>query len=150
VTAVKLALSKPVVGAVLLCALVLALGACGDDESEAEKAQNDVCDARADIEKQVDELSSLTLSTATIDGIKGNLQAIEKDLGEIKDAEGDLNDERKQQVQSATQQFTSELESVVDTVGKSTSLDQAASQLSSAFDDLAQSFEQTLTPIDCG
>ena len=133
----------------LLLTALLAVSACGDDESDADKAQNQVCDARADIEKQVDELSNLTLSSATIDGIEQNLKAIEDDLGEIKDAEGDLNDERKQEVQSATSQFSSQVESVVNTVGRSTSLDQAASQLSSAFEGLANSFKQTLSPIDC-
>ncbi len=144
----KPALLRPIVAALLL-ASVVAVGACGDDESSAEKAQNQVCDARADIQKQVDELSQLTLSTATTDGIEQNLQAIKDDLGKIKDAQGDLNADRKQEVESATQQFTSEVDSVVKGVGSSTSLDQAASQLSSAFDDLAQSFKQTLSPINC-
>ena len=142
------ALLRPVVAALLL-ASVVAIVACGDDESSAEKAQNQVCDARADIQKQVDELSQLTLSTATTDGIDQNLQAIKDDLGKIKDAESDLNADRKQEVQSATQQFTSEVASVAKTVGRSTSINEAASQLTSAFDDLAQSFKQTLSPINC-
>jgi hypothetical protein len=41
--------------------LALTLGACG--ESDEEKAQNQVCDARADIAKQVDELKGLTAAT---------------------------------------------------------------------------------------
>jgi uncharacterized protein YjbJ (UPF0337 family) len=145
----KPALMRPIVVALLIAVAALAVGACGDDESDEEKAQNQVCDARADIQKQVDGLSNLTLSTATTDGIEQSLQAIEDDLGKIKDAEGDLNDQRKQEVQSATDQFSSEVESVVQTVGRSTSLDQAASQLTSAFEDLSQSFEQTMQPIDC-
>ena len=145
----KPALIRPIVAVLLIAAAAVAVGACGDDESSAEKAQNQVCDARADIQKQVDELSQLTLSTATTDGIQQNLQAIKDDLGKIKDAQGDLNADRKQEVESATQQFTSEVESVAKSVGSSTSLDQAASQLSSAFDDLAQSFKQTLSPINC-
>ena len=88
----------------LLVAAGLALASCG--ESDEEKALNQVCDARADIQKQVNELSSLTLSTATVDGIKGNLSAIENDLKEIKDAEGNLNDQRKQEVQAANQAFS--------------------------------------------
>jgi hypothetical protein len=42
--------------------LVFALGACG--ESDEEKAQNKVCDAKADIGKQVDELTALTPATS--------------------------------------------------------------------------------------
>ena len=145
----KSALMRPIVAVLLIAAAALGVGACGDDESSADKAQNEVCDARADIQKQVDELSQLTLSTATTDGIQQNLQAIKDDLRKIKDAQSDLNADRKREVESATQQFTSEVESVAKSVGSSTSLDQAASQLSSAFDDLAQSFKQTLSPIDC-
>ena len=61
----------------------LAVAACGDAKSSQEKAQNQVCDARADIQKQVNELTSLTFSTATTDGVKKNLQAIQKDLGKF-------------------------------------------------------------------
>ena len=43
--------------------LGILLGACG--ESDEEQAQDAVCDARASIQKQVDELSGLTLGTAT-------------------------------------------------------------------------------------
>ncbi len=149
VTAMKPALMRPIVAVLLIAVAALAVGACGDDESDEEKAQNQVCDARADIQKQVDALSNLTLSTATTEGIEQNLQAIEDDLGKIKDAQGDLNDERKQDVESATNQFKSEVDSVAKSVGQSTSLDQAASQLTSAFDDLSQSFKQTMQPIDC-
>ena len=55
-------------------ALMLALAACG--QSDEEKAKSNVCDARADIQKQVDELKSLTLKTATLDKIRSSLTAI--------------------------------------------------------------------------
>ena len=131
----------------LLVATGLALASCG--ESDEEKALNQVCDARADIEKQVNELSSLTLTTATVDGIKGNLNAIENDLKEIKDAEGDLNDQRKQEVQAANQAFSEQVQTVVKDLGTSTSISGAQSQLQSSLQQLSQSYKQTLEPIDC-
>ena len=46
----------------LLVAVLLLIGATavGCGESDAEKAQTQVCDARADLKKQVDDLAGLT------------------------------------------------------------------------------------------
>ncbi len=132
---------------VMLLLAVLVATACG--ESQADKAKSQVCDARADIKKQVDELSGLTLGTATIDGITANLTTIRTDLGKMKDAQGDLSDERKQQVTAANQAFTSQVTSVVKSVGTSTSLTQAATQIQTALGQLADSYKQTLGKIDC-
>ena len=54
--------------AVLLLVAGLAVAACGG-ESKSDKASSKVCDARADIKKQVDELRGLTITTATVDGV---------------------------------------------------------------------------------
>ena len=94
--------------------LLVAAIAVGCGESDADKAQTQVCDARADLKKQVDKLASLTPATATVDGVTGALDAIKNDLQQISDSQGDLNDERKQEVESANQKFTSELQSIVE------------------------------------
>jgi Tfp pilus assembly protein PilP len=132
---------------VLLLAAGLAVAACG--ESEEDKAKAQVCDARADIQKQVDELQGLTRSTATVDGVTKNLQAIRADLGKIKDAQGNLNDERKKQVQDANQAFEQQVRSTVQNVGKSLAVSDAGTQLRSAVTDLANSYKQTLGKVDC-
>jgi molybdopterin converting factor small subunit len=134
----------------LLIVLLLATfgSACG--ESDEEQAINDVCDARADIEKQVDELSNLTLANATVDGITGNLNAIQDDLGTIANAQGDLNDERRQQVESANKEFSSQVQSIADDLGSSLSLSGAGDQLQSALNQLANSYKQTFAKVDCG
>ena len=91
--------------------------ATGCGESDAEKAQNQVCDARADLNKQVDELAALTPTTATTEGVQKNLDAIKDDLNDIKDAQGDLNEDRKQEVESANQEFASEVQAVASDLG---------------------------------
>jgi uncharacterized protein YjbJ (UPF0337 family) len=125
----------------------LAVGACG--ESKEDKAQKAVCSARADISKQVDQLESLTISTATADDVKQSVKAINSDLSKIKDAQGDLSDDRRQQVEAATKTFTSQVQSIIESVGSSTSLRDAASQLTSATKQLAAAYKQSLAPIDC-
>ena len=59
----------------LLIALVPASVLAGG-ESEEEKATAQVCSARDNIAKQVDELKGLTLTTATTSQVRENLQAI--------------------------------------------------------------------------
>jgi hypothetical protein len=132
----------------VIIALVVATGLGGCGESDADKAQNDVCDARADIQKQVDELSDLSLETATLEGVQRNLTAIRDDVRQIGDAQGDLSDERRQQVESATKEFTSQLESIAGDIGRSLSVADARAELESAFDQLASAYEQTFAEID--
>ena len=133
----------------LVIGLVLATGLAACGESDEEKAQNEVCDARADIQKQVDELSGLSLETATLDGVQKNLTALRDDLRQIGDAQGDLSDERRQQVESATKEFTSQLQSIAADIGRSLSVADARTQLEAAFDQLASSYRQSFAKVDC-
>ena len=133
---------------VLALVTALALAACG--QSAADKAKSQVCSARADINKQIDYLKGLTVQTATTTGIKNSLKAIGDDLTKIKDAQPQLNAERKQQVQSANQAFRSELESVVNNIGINLSISNAEAQLKTAVKQLAQSYQQTFAAINCG
>ena len=124
------------------------MAGCG--QSAADKAKSQVCSARADINKQIDYLKGLTLNTATTTGVKNSLKAIGDDLTKIKDAQPQLNAERKQQVQSANQAFSTELESVVNNIGTNLSISNAEAQLKTAVQQLAQSYQQTFAAINCG
>ena len=129
-------------------AATVTLAACGGDSKE-EKASNQVCDARADIAKQVDTLSKLTLGTATSDQVQKSLKAIGDDLTQIKNAQGDLSDERKQQVQKANQDFEAQVKDIVSTIGRSTSATDAAAQLESAMKQIAGAYKDTFAKVDC-
>jgi hypothetical protein len=139
---------KPSFAFVLLVLLAsLALGACG--ESKEDKAKSSVCDARADIGKQVDQLKGLTASTVTVDGVQNSLKAIRSDLSKIRNAQGDLSADRRQQIQDATKTFTSQLQSIVQTIGRSTSLSEAKAQLTSALQQLGAAYEKSFAKVDC-
>lgn len=134
---------------VLLAAgLMLALAACG--ESDEEKAKADVCDARDDIQANVKELQNLTLGTATLDKIRSNLSAIEDDVRKIADAQGNLSESDREQVEKANEAFRSKLQSLAGEVGRSLSLEDAAQQLKSAFANLATTYREAFAPVDCG
>ena len=135
---------------VLLTALGLALGMAACGESDEDKAKADVCDARDDIRTQVRELQDLTLGTATVDKVKSHLTAIGDDLRKIADAQDQLSESDKKQVQEANQAFKSKVKTLAGDIGQSVSLEDAARQLKSDFADLATTYEQALGPIDCG
>ena len=130
-----------------LVAVALVLAACG--ESKQDKAMKSVCNARADISKQIDHLKSLTPTTATIEGVQSSLTSIGKDLSTIKDAQGNLSGDRKAQIQKATEQFSAQVQSITSQAVKSLSLGDAQAQLTAALQQLASAFQQTLKPIDC-
>jgi hypothetical protein len=129
----------------LLAALPLACG-----ESEEEKAQNRVCDVRADIQKRVDDLAALTITTASIDDVTSNLRAIRDDLQKIAAERDDLAPEQRQEVEQAAKRFRSEVEAAAkDVASGAASGEQAGARVGSALDELAKSFRKTYGPVDC-
>ena len=133
--------------AALTCTAI-ALAACGG-QSKEDKAKAQVCDARADIQKQVDQLKDLTPSSATVDGVKGNLQAIQDDLKKMANAQGDLSAERKKQVEQANQAFENDLKSLSGNLGSLSATD-VKTQLTNAIQSLATGYKQAFDNVDCG
>jgi hypothetical protein len=132
----------------VLASVTLAAVGCGADSAE-EKAQTKVCDARANIQKSINSLKGLTLSTGTTDEIRQQLEAIRKDLGTIRSAQGDLNANRRAQLQSANDKFADTIRTSAQTVLRSTSAQEASTELRAAADQLETTYKSTLAPIDC-
>jgi hypothetical protein len=136
-----------VLAALVATAALLLLG-CG--ESEEEKAQDRVCDARADIEKRVDDLAALTITTASIEDVTSNFNAIRDDLEKIASEREDLAPEQRDAVEQAAKRFRSELETAArDVVSGAASGEEAGARVGSALDDLARSFREAYGPVDC-
>lgn len=134
------------VGAVF--GLALAFAGCG--QSAQDKAKDDVCEARADIQKRVTDLQQITLSAATADQVKSDLTAITDDLKKISDAQGDLDETRKEQVRQANETFKSEVNALTQDIGSGKSVQDLATQLKSGIAGLANAYKSALAPIDCG
>jgi hypothetical protein len=126
----------------------LAVAACGG-ASKADKAQKQVCDARADISKQVDELKGLTVTTASVSGVKENVSAIQADLKQITSAQGTLKEERRAAVKAATDQFVASLTSIVKGLRTDLSLAEAKSRLAETGQQLRAAYAESLGRIDC-
>ena len=127
--------------------LALALGACG--ESDEEKAQNTVCNAKADIGEQVDELKAVTPATVTGDDVIQNLDAIKTDLKNMEAAQGELSSDRRSEAEAANKAFTSSVQEIAGQVGSSLSASDAKAQLVTALDQLAASYQEAFAPVDC-
>ncbi len=133
--------------AALLLGVLLVFAGCG--ESSQEKAKAQVCQARADISKEVKKLSELTLSTSILTEAKSGVEAIGKDLTTIKNAQPDLEPARKEQVQAATRTFESQINSILSELTSKPSLSKLETQLKSSLTQLASSYEKALAPLNC-
>jgi hypothetical protein len=138
---------RPLAFVVLLLAGSLAITGCG--ESAQEKAKAEVCSARADISKQINMLTSLTASTISPSAVKTGVEAVADDLTKIKNAQGNLEPARKEQVQAATHTFETQLSSILTGITSNLSLSNAEAQFKSALSQLATSYKNTLGPINC-
>jgi hypothetical protein len=141
-TTVRAARSLIIVGM-----LAVGLSACGDDAEQT--AQKQVCSARAGITKSIDALKNLNASTVTADAVQGQLKSIRDDLKTIRDAQGDLADDRRSEIKDANAAFTAEIRDVGSTLLRSTSVDQAKTQVKSAIDQLGSTYRKTLATVDC-
>lgn len=125
----------------------LVIVGCGD--STESDAKTKACDAVSDIKTQVTQLQSYTVATVTIDKVKANVDAINSDFSDIKSALPDLSSSLKSQLQSATDAFTAQLSNVATTLGKSTSIQGAKTQITAAADQLAVAYRSAFANVSC-
>lgn len=125
----------------------LALAGCG--ESKQDKAKNTVCSARANIKAKAERLSTITPSGAAVSEVESDLKAIGDDLTKIKNAQGDLSPARKQEVEKATQEFTTFAGANLSSILTGLAKGEVTPQLKSAFEKLITAYKQALGPVEC-
>jgi peptidoglycan hydrolase CwlO-like protein len=128
--------------------LALTVAACGGNAAE-DRAQSKVCDARADIQKQVDALASTTLSSGALDSVQKNLQAIQKDVEQIAGQQSKLSDDRRQEVEKANQAFKSQVQDVTKSLVSGLASGGGEDKLKAAFQDLAAGYKSAFAPVKC-
>ena len=133
---------------ICLCSIALVATACGGDSS-AEKAKTQACDARADIQKQVDTLKGLPLAAGSIDTAKTAVTAIQTDLQQIDDAAPDLKGELKGQLEQANTTFKATLQTIADKVDTSSSLPDITAALTTAGTDLQAAYQSAFANVKC-
>ncbi len=155
---------KPFTPRIVCACVALALFGCGsssDDQPAAteaptqaatspqDQAASDVCAARADIQTQVDTLSTVGTGDATRNDVTSALTAIGADLEKMKAAQANLTPERKQQVQDSVTAFGTELQAVARQAVADRSKDDAKAQATDAAASLKSAVTESLQPIDC-
>jgi hypothetical protein len=71
-------------------------------------------------------------------------------LRDISHAQGDLSDDRRHEVEAATNDFTRSVKAVFSDLGTSLSASDAKTKLTDAIRQLGTSYQQTLARLDCG
>jgi hypothetical protein len=132
---------------VVLLAPVLLVGGCGN--SEEDDAMAAICAARDDISKEIDELQSLTLTTATTSQVSDGLQSISDNLTTIEESRDELSDDRREEIEAANDAFADSITELAGTIGRTISVEGAATELEKAMDQLATSYRDSFGEIDC-
>jgi hypothetical protein len=131
-----------------LVAGLLALAGCG--ESAQANAKKQVCAARGDLVRQITTLSGLTLTSSSANAAKASFEAIGRDVTELKDAQPKLGSPLKAEVETATHDFVTQVNSIASGLTSKLSPSNAEAQFKSALSRLAGAYNQTLAPIGCG
>jgi hypothetical protein len=155
---------KPFTTRIVCACVALALCGCGSSSDEKatpsqaptqapaspqDQAASQVCAARADIQTQVETLTTLSAGSATKTDVTSALAAVGTNLQKIKDAQADLTPERKQQVQDATTAFGTQLQAIVRQAVAEGATGDAKTQATNAAASLKSAVTQSLQPIDC-
>jgi hypothetical protein len=127
--------------------LALAIAGCG--ESKEEKAEKQICSARSDIASNVNTLQSLTLTPSSLEKAKTSVSAISTDLKKMSEGAKDLAPSRKQEIESATQQFSKQASQALEGLKSTGSVGSAEAQLRSALQGLGNAYKTALEPIKC-
>ena len=134
-----------VIAAVLAAALV---AGCGD-ESAADKAKNQACDARADIGDQIDTLKGLSVSPDSVDQAQEAIGKIDDDLKQITEALPDVEGDLKDQLQTANASFADSVRQITSDITSAEDIPSALDSLGSAASSLESSYREAFGDVSC-
>lgn len=139
----------------MLAACTLGVAACG--ESSQEKAAKQVCSATGEISAQVEKLKALPISVGFIAEAQKSVEAIDKSVAKIKDAEPNLGSTQREEVNAANKTLAAELTTITTAVisaAKSSSdlegaVKHAEPQIKAALNKLATNYKKAFEALKC-
>jgi hypothetical protein len=147
------ALGKPA-AVVLLFLSGSRLVACG--ESSSEKATKKVCSATSEISKQLKKLETLPINSTFPTEAKTSVEAIDKSIKEIKEAESSLPSARQEELNAADKAFETEIAAITKSVtmaSKSSSpqaaLKSAEPEIKAALTKLSDDYKKAFEALKC-
>ena len=147
-------LGKP--AAVLILLVLSALGLAGCGESSSEKATKKVCAASNEISNQLKKLETLPINSSFPTETKTSIEAIDKSINEIKEAESSLPSARQEELDAADKAFETEIAAItksVVTASKSSSpqaaLKSAEPEIKAALTKLSSDYKKAFEALKC-
>jgi hypothetical protein len=139
-------------GVISIVAMVLlAAAGCGGGSSgsASDKAKSHACDARSDIQAQVNTLKGLPLSPDSVDKAKTALQKINSDLDTIATAAATVKGDLASQLKAANAAFKTQVQQIADSITSAQSLTAAATALASAGSTLSNAYQHAFANVQC-
>ena len=138
------------IGLISIVAMVLlAAAGCGSSQSASDKAKSQACDARSDIQTQVDTLKGLPLSPDSVDKAKTALQKINSDLDTIATAAPTVKGDLGSQLKAANAAFKTQVQQITDSITSAQSLTAGATALASAGSTLSNAYQKAFENVQC-
>jgi outer membrane murein-binding lipoprotein Lpp len=141
--------------ALALALAPLLLAGCG--ESSQAKAKAQACSAHAEIAAQVARLEGLPISASLLTDAKASVEAIDKGVAKIKNAEPKLEPAVKQQVEAGTKSFQAEMTAIEGGLalavkvpgGLQRALQSVGPEIKAALAQLSTSYKQAYGSLKC-
>jgi spore coat protein CotF len=147
------AFGKPAAVALMLIS-GLGLVACG--ESSSEKATKEVCSATKEISTQLKKLETLPISSSFPTEAKASVEAIDKSITKIKEAEPNLPTARQEELNAADKAFEAEIATITKDVvsaSKSSNLEAALKsaepQIKASLSKLSSDYKKAFEALKC-
>lgn len=142
---------------VAIAALVfsaLGLVACG--ESSQEKASSQVCSGVKEINTQIKKLESLPISSNFPAEAKASVEAIDKSIKQVKEAEPNLDTARQEELNAADKAFETEIAAITKSVVSATkssnleaALKSAEPQIKTSLNKLSTDYKKAYEALKC-
>ena len=139
---------KTLLATIAFCLIALLAAGCGGS-SASSKAKGQACDARSDIQKQVDTIKGLPLAASSVDTAKTAVTAIMTDLKTIQDALPDVKGDLKGQLEQANSSFKSAVDSIAQSISTSSSVASVAAALTTAGTQLETAYKAAFSSVKC-
>ena len=147
------AIGKP---AVVVALFLGGLGLVGCGESSSEKATKKVCSATGEISKQLKKLETLPINSSFPTEAKTSVEAIDKSIKEIKEAESNLPSARQEELNAADKAFETEIAAITKsaiTASKSSSaeaaLKNAEPEIKAALTKVSDDYKKAFEALKC-
>ena len=132
----------------------LGVAACG--ESSQEKASKQVCSAVKEIDTQIKKLESLPISSSFPTEAKASVEAVDKSITQIKEAEPNLETARQEELNAADKAFETEIAEITKSVASATkssnleaALKSAEPQIKASLNKLSADYKKAFEALKC-